>query len=111
MALFETQGQSIRKTRTSDEVFNDLMKISQTAATSLRQSQTQAYFMFWNNPDATPQQLAEKLGTNGVAFFQVSSKIDDVLELAFDGYQRKTIPEQYNVTFNQDGTVIITQKE
>lgn len=62
----------------------------------------------WNNQTFTPQQILDQWDVDAGALFEVSNAIRTVLTTANDSYVPPSIPEQYEYTINQDGTVIVS---
>jgi hypothetical protein len=70
---------------------------------------------FWESPEATPQQIADEMGTQASLFFAIAAAnighIDQIARLigqtAADILPVEHLSAKRAVTFNQDGTVTI----
>lgn len=67
-----------------------------------------SYNDFWNNPNATPQELCDKAGTKAILFFLISQKTQELLCMLNPEYVPIGVPEGCEVEYGQDGTVTIT---
>jgi hypothetical protein len=66
--------------------------------------------LVWKNKNKfTPEQIMEKIGTDAVAMFEVSSAIQSLLLQVNPSYV-PLLPTK-NVTMNEDGTVTLSDKE
>jgi hypothetical protein len=65
---------------------------------------------FWNNPNATPQQIADVYGNQAILLFQKLGLWQETIKQIDNTYEVLTIPEKWEVELNQDGTVNITEK-
>lgn len=63
---------------------------------------------FWKNNDATPEQIAEALGTNAVEVFQLHGKIGALLASVRPAAIAPGLAMVGTFTYNDDGTVTIT---
>ena len=61
--------------------------------------------LFWNNPDFTPQQIADAFGTDATSLFMLSYQLQEVLLATDPNYVMLTAPVQ--VILNSDGSVTI----
>lgn len=77
---------------------------------------TELWALFWNNPAATPQQIADAAGNKAALFFAISAEnIQHINNLAAkvgktaaDFMPSHLLSTPTRVTINQDGTVTIT---
>jgi hypothetical protein len=70
---------------------------------------TQSFNFIWKNPKFTPKQIIEGYGTDAAALFKNSSDIQTILATTNPAYQPLSIPAGYTVTFNEDGSAIVTK--
>lgn len=68
------------------------------------------YDLFWNNEFCTPQEICDKLGSEAYKLFINSKTTQDYISSVQPDYVQLTVPEIYDVVFNEDGTVSITNK-
>jgi hypothetical protein len=63
--------------------------------------------MFWDNPNATPEQIAESLGTDAKQLFELHYKLGQLISSVdpIAIYSGSSVIGQF--TMNQDGTVTI----
>jgi hypothetical protein len=62
---------------------------------------------FWQNPQATPQEIADALGTSGVELFQLHGLLYTFLKAARPSEPLTELTALGAFTPNQDGTIII----
>lgn len=101
--------------KTQQQIINEeIQKISlvgDIGLNVLEQSIKDGYDLFWNNPNATPQELCDLMGNQAYKLFQDHRDAQDFIKSRRSDYVELTIPENYDVTFNQDGTVTILSTE
>lgn len=99
MSLILTQTQTV-----TPEIAYRQSKVKSTNIYNfLERSHRELFNFLWNNPDVTIEQFLVKYGTEAVALFTVSSKIQEVLQLVNPSYVPLVPLKQ--VTLHDDGTV------
>jgi hypothetical protein len=93
---------------TLEQVFRKLTFNDKRIFETLESVHTDSFNTFWFNGKFTPNELAAKYGTDATAWFMASAKIQDLLQIVKPTYIRLTPPEKYQITFNEDGSVVIT---
>lgn len=81
-----------------------------TALNMLRTTYVRNWALFWENPNATPQQVADDFGTSAAALFAASQATAALLasiDASLVPADMQGVPPTYTVTFNADGTVAI----
>jgi hypothetical protein len=63
--------------------------------------------LVWNNPNATPQQVCDALGTGAANLFALSALLCDLLG-GITGTTPNPVPAGWTVTANDDGTITLT---
>jgi hypothetical protein len=63
--------------------------------------------LFWQNPQATPQEIAAALGTDGVELFQLHAKLGELLYSIKPEVTTDTMAIVGDSTYNEDGSVTI----
>lgn len=81
--------------------------IGETGIENLIISVQQGYDRFWYNEKVTPQEFCDLMGNQAYKLFQDHRDAQDFIKSKRPDYVELTIPENYEVTFNQDGTVTI----
>lgn len=66
----------------------------------------QSYNLFWNNPQATPQQICDLLGNNAYKLFENYSVMAQAI-MTIKPDAEVLMPADGAFTINQDGTVTI----
>jgi hypothetical protein len=66
--------------------------------------------MFWENPNATPQQIAEALGTDAKQLFEVHYKLGQFISSINPSDIEEVSSIIGNFTMNEDGTITILPK-
>lgn len=66
--------------------------------------------MFWENPNATPQQIAEALGTDAKQLFEVHYKLGQFISSINPSDIEEISSIVGNFTVNEDGTVTVLPK-
>jgi hypothetical protein len=61
--------------------------------------------LFWNNPRATPQEIAAALGTSALALFTAHAALGAAIEAAVPGTVTYAPPRAYTV--NPDGSLTV----
>jgi hypothetical protein len=74
---------------------------------NLKQNVAECWRLFWNNPDATPQQICDKFGKDAYKIFQTSSVIQTAIATLDNTFVPFVPPREF--TINQDGTVTISE--
>lgn len=88
----------------------ELSRMSATASSALaqlRNKSQQAYNAFWFG-QVSPIVKIELLGTQAIKVFTDSADAQVFLASKIEGYEPLTIPEGYEIAFNQDGSATIT---
>ena len=67
-----------------------------------------AFWMVWNNPDVTPKEMMDALGTRGRDIFIASSDLQAFIKKMEPSFQDMVPSHEY--TINEDGTVTIGEK-
>ena len=102
-------------TKTKEEIIKDeLVKINQVSEFGLMQLITankRAYDMFWKNPNVTPQEFCDLMGNEAYKLFQSSASSQEFIKSMKSDHVELSIPENWSVEFNQDGTVNVTYTE
>jgi hypothetical protein len=83
-----------------------ILKTADMQFDNLVRSHNYAMDLFWNSSTATPQQIADALGTNAVPVFQAAGAVATFINTLKPG----TIGDNPNIkpfTANPDGTVTI----
>ena len=100
--------------KTQEEIVKDEMReidlISKAGLENLKQANESAYRLFWHNEKVTPQEFCDLLGNEAYKLFQASAKSQQFLSEMNSTHTPLTIPEDKEVKFNNDGTVVITDK-
>lgn len=65
---------------------------------------------FWSNPNATPEAIAECLGTDGVELFQLHAKIGQLLASVRPESVAPGAAVIGTVAYGEDGKVTVTPK-
>lgn len=65
--------------------------------------------MFWNNPRATPAEIAAALGTDGKEVFQLHAKLGALLAEIVPEKVAAAVSVVGPFTYNDDGSVAITE--
>lgn len=68
---------------------------------------TDSTFKFWKNPELSPQQIADALGTNGKELFLLHYQIGQLLENIAPGSLSEVNSQIGNFTLNEDGTITV----
>lgn len=101
-------------TKTQQEIVKDellqINRASEIALSILEENSKKAYNRFWNNPNATPQELCDVMGNNAYQLFTASAEVQGFIKKMKPEHEMLSIPENKEVTFNADGTVTITDK-
>jgi len=67
----------------------------------------QGSVMFWNSQDATPQDIADQLGTNASGIFYLHARLGEVLSLVDPSGIAEGLSVVGEFTQNGDGTVTV----
>jgi hypothetical protein len=76
---------------------------------AMKNTARHTFNLFWNNPDHTPQEVADQLGTSAGLGFVVHSQLQTLIYTLDNSWVPLVPPHPY-VT-NQDGTVTVTMPE
>lgn len=66
---------------------------------------------FWSNPDATPEQIADALGTDGKELFQLHARIGAILADVSPGLIAPGVAVIGAVAYSEDGRVRIVKPD
>ena len=106
MPIINTNNQ---KPDWANEAKNNLLEITNSTFDRMVKSYRHGVDIFWRNPRATPQEIADALGTNAAEIFQLHY---DLGELIYK-YDMSAIADKMTqigrATINEDGTVTITE--
>lgn len=62
---------------------------------------------FWNNPNATPEQLAAALGTDGKELFQLHAKIGELLAQVTPNEIAEGLSVVGQFSYSEDGRIVL----
>ena len=93
----------------AQEAANSLVKITKNTFGKILHSYSQGVQTFWNNPRATPQEIADALGTDASEIFSLHYKLGELIASADPSLLEQTANFIGNFTQNEDGTVTITE--
>ena len=91
----------------AQEAANSLVKITKNTFDKIKISYSQGVQTFWNNPKATPQEIAEALGTNASEVFSLHYNLGALIATIDPSFLENTASLIGNFTQNEDGTVTI----
>ena len=66
--------------------------------------------MFWNSQDATPQEIADELGTNASGIFYLHARLGEVLALIDQTSIANGLSVVGQFTQNEDGSITVIQQ-
>lgn len=84
--------------------------IGETGIENLVISVQQGYDRFWNNEKVTPQGFCDLMGNSAYKLFKDHSDAQDFIKSKRPDYVALTIPEKWDVQFNENGSVTISEK-
>jgi len=88
----------------------DLIRTTQHTFGMMTHAFNEGSRKFWSNPDgATPQQIADELGTDAAEVFQLHSKLGTLLAEVDPTSVTEGLSIVGNFTMNEDGTVTVTE--
>jgi len=101
--------------KTQEEIVKSEMEkiisISNVGLNNLAQANKRAYVLFWKNPKVSPQEFCDLMGNEAHKLFQTSADSQTFIKTMRPEHEVLTLPDDYDVEFNQDGTVSITKQE
>jgi len=89
------------------EELNEINTCAENAINEFHAFTKKAYDVFWFG-EVSPKVKAELLGTDAIRVFTDSAEAQAFIASKMEGYIPLGVPEGYEVTFNQDGSAIIT---
>lgn len=99
--------------KNKNDIIRDLIvqidSISENGISSLIAANDMAYNLFWKHPDVTPQEFCDVMGTWAYLLFQKSYETQSFIIGQRPSHTPLSIPEDYSVVFNVDGTVTVTK--
>ena len=99
-------------TTPAQKAANNITRIIQNSYAGFTNSIKTGLTILWNNPEATPQDIATALGTSGVEILQLAELAATTIQSAatIDGAPVPAISitnSNYSITMNGDGSVTI----
>jgi hypothetical protein len=98
-----------QKTDAAEQVKDEIIKESLRFLNGAKRKHMSAFRKFWYNPNATPQEICDKFGTNAKEVFIASKATEDYIKILDETYKAPEVP--YEFTINADGTVTIGEKK
>lgn len=98
------------KQEIAKEQFEEININSDSGTINLYNAYIGTYNLFWNNPNSTPQEIADVAGTQATQMFADHYETGIYLATKMKDFVPLSIPEKWEVVFNEDGTVTITEK-
>jgi hypothetical protein len=69
----------------------------------------QGSLMFWDSQDATPQEIANQLGTNASGIFHLHARLGELLAMVDQESVQLGLSKVGQFTQNEDGTITVIQ--
>jgi len=104
MGIFDNNMTTENK---SKDIADSLVNITKNTFDKIKISYSQGVQTFWNNPKATPQEIAEALGTNASEVFSLHYNLGALIATIDPSFLENTANLIGNFTQNEDGTVTI----
>jgi len=95
--------------RYAEEAANSLVRIAKNTFGKILNSYSNGVQTFWNNPRATPQEIADALGTDASEIFSLHYQLGQLIASVDPTLLEETSNLIGNFTQNEDGTVTITE--
>ena len=93
----------------ANEAANSLVRITRNTFSKILNAYSNGVQTFWNNPRATPQEIADSLGTDASEIFSLHYKLGQLIASVDPSLLEQTANLIGNFTQNEDGTVTIIQ--
>jgi len=91
------------------EVADSLISITKNTFDKILLAYTNGVQTFWNNPQATPQEISDALGTDASEVFSLHYKLGELIATVNPDLLSNTASLIGNFTQNEDGTVTIIE--
>lgn len=104
MGIFDN---SLTTEEEAEIVAGSLVKITKNTFDKIKVSYTQGVQMFWNNPKATPQEIADALGQDASEVFSLHYKLGELIASVDATFLEDTAHLIGSFVQNEDGTVTI----
>jgi len=105
MGIFATTTQTAP---TVTDVVNRIKMANTQLYRGILQQVQGIFKMIWANPSFTPKQIVDGFGTDAVTLFGLFDQLQTMLTSVDPTYVPMTVPSQYVVTPNADGTITIS---
>lgn len=104
MGVFDNNATTEDKAK---EAADSLVKITKNTFDKILVAYTNGAQTFWNNPQATPQEISDALGTDASEVFSLHYKLGEIIATVNPIFLENTANLIGNFTQNEDGTVTI----
>tara|TARA_Y100000385_G_scaffold60759_1_gene59241 strand:+ start:1508 stop:1837 length:330 start_codon:yes stop_codon:yes gene_type:complete len=91
-------------------IAGSLVKITKNTFDKIKVSYSQGVQMFWNNPKATPQEIADALGPDSSEVFSLHYKLGELIASVDPSFLEERVQLIGNFVQNEDGTVTIVEE-
>lgn len=108
MGIFDN---SLTTEEEAEIIAGSLVKITKNTFDKIKVSYTQGVQMFWNNPKATPQEIADALGQDASEVFSLHYKLGELIASVDLSLLEDTAHLIGSFVQNEDGTVTIVETE